>query len=80
MKNIPKRTRVEQNERIARLKHLRESALLSQAQLATQSGVSDATIGRLERGNNAPRETTIQKLAAALEVPARELFREETSI
>ena len=74
---IPKHTMIEPDERIGRLRGLREGALLSQAQLAAQSGVSDVTIGRLERGSNAPRESTIQKLAAALGVPPQELFREK---
>lgn len=67
------------DERAVRLKDLRESVSLTQGELAARSGLSEVTISRLERGRNAPRESTIQKLAAALGVPARELFRQETT-
>ncbi|HLF08851.1 MAG TPA: helix-turn-helix transcriptional regulator [Dehalococcoidia bacterium] len=60
------------------LRSLRESAALSQLQLAEQAGVSAVTIVRLETGMHAPRGSTIQKLAAALSVLPRELFREES--
>ena len=50
MNLIARTTMFEPDERPGRLWDLRESASLSQAQLAAQSGVADLTIGRLERG------------------------------
>jgi transcriptional regulator with XRE-family HTH domain len=63
-------------ERPIRLRTLRESASLTQVQLAEQSGVSPVTIVRLETGRHAPRGHTIRRLAAALGVVPQELFRE----
>jgi transcriptional regulator with XRE-family HTH domain len=67
----------ETDGRAIRLKSLRERASLRQTQLAKRSGVSAATIVRLERGRHAPRTSTIRRLAAALGVQPRDLFRAE---
>jgi transcriptional regulator with XRE-family HTH domain len=48
---------------------------MSQRDLARESGVSLATITNLERGHTEPRFETVRKLAAALEVDPRVLFR-----
>jgi transcriptional regulator with XRE-family HTH domain len=62
--------------RATRLRSLREQASLTQSRLAEQSGVSAVTIVRLENGRQAPRGSTIRKLAALLGVKPRELFEE----
>jgi len=56
-----------------RLRHLRRQRRLSQEQLASQAGISTATVARLERQPAAPcRTRTLGRLAAALdEEPAR---------
>ena len=51
-----------------RLRTLRTRRVLTQVQLAERTGVSVATIRRLEAGTEAPRPTTIQRLAAGLGV------------
>ena len=59
------------------LKKLRESRNLTIKQLADKSGVGNGTIGDIERGNNGARTSTLEKLAAALElnkVEKEELF------
>lgn len=53
----------------ARLKRARQYAVLSQEELAAASGVSVVTISRLENDQQeAPRPSTIRKLAKALDV------------
>ena len=56
------------------LRALRESASLSQVELARQAGIAAVTIVRLEGGRHAPRRSTIRKLAAVLGVRSQELF------
>ncbi|MFC1947542.1 helix-turn-helix domain-containing protein [Chloroflexota bacterium] len=50
------------------LKEIRESKFISQDDLSKLSGITAATISRLETGKEKPRFVTIRKLAAALEV------------
>jgi len=56
-----------------RLRALRKRRVLTQMQLAERTGVSIATIRRIEAGAPPPRPTTIQRLAAGLGVTAEEL-------
>ena len=56
-----------------RLRELRERAALSQEDLAGKSGVSRATIARLEAGERPARPSTRRKLAEALGVLPDEL-------
>ena len=50
-----------------RLRHLRRQCGLSQEELATQAGLSVATVARLERQASAPcRDRTLGRLARAL--------------
>ena len=56
------------------LRALRESASLSQVELARRAGIAAVTIVRLEGGRHAPRTRTIRKLTAALSVRSQDLF------
>jgi transcriptional regulator with XRE-family HTH domain len=56
------------------LRHYRKAHGLKQHELAERLGVSLATIGKIERGEAAPSFDTIEKIAAALAVPAAALF------
>jgi transcriptional regulator with XRE-family HTH domain len=56
-----------------RLRTLRMARVLTQEALAEKSGVSKATIIRLEAGKMAARFSTIHKLAHALGVAPEEL-------
>ena len=56
-----------------RLGAVRESAFLSQRDLAKAAGVSRNTVARMERGEGA-QYGTIRKLALALQVEPRELL------
>jgi len=58
--------------RLSRLEAVRRQQFLSQAELATKSGVSKNTIYRLEQGELA-QGRTIRKLAAALGVEPQAL-------
>lgn len=61
-----------------RLKDARRRAMLTQAQLAEDSGVGVATIRRIEGGDiTEPRFSTLRKLARALDVPPLELHPDE---
>jgi transcriptional regulator with XRE-family HTH domain len=51
-----------------KLRELREKKLLSQRELAEETGVRTETICRLEKGKNKPRSSTRSKLAKALGV------------
>ena len=46
----------------------REAAELTQRELATRVGTSQAAIARLEAGSTAPTLTTLQKVASVLEL------------
>jgi transcriptional regulator with XRE-family HTH domain len=58
---------------VHRLKELRTLRALTLRELGQQSGVSYATIWRLENGHNEARPSTIRKLARALGVDTAEL-------
>ena len=57
-----------------RLAYLRAERMLTQQQLAEKAGIAAATVGRSEAGGYIPHGMTLQKLAAALDVPLRELI------
>jgi transcriptional regulator with XRE-family HTH domain len=63
--------------RLPGLRRCRESALLTQADLAERSGVSEVTINRLENNRHEARISTVRKLAEALRVEASELMESE---
>ena len=56
------------------LRRLRETAGLTQGQLAERADMADATISRVERGRLEPSSTLISKLAAALKVKVDDLL------
>ena len=56
---------------------LRETRLrraLTQAELAEKAGTTEATVNRLENGLQAPRVSTLRKVAAALGVEPADLI------
>jgi transcriptional regulator with XRE-family HTH domain len=57
-----------------RIAHLRQERRLTQAQLAESAGYSEDFIGLVERGINAPTVSGLERIAAALRIPVRELF------
>jgi transcriptional regulator with XRE-family HTH domain len=61
------------------LRRLRTARVLSQADLAQQSGVSKPTIARAELGLIVPHPRTIRKLAASLGVEPQELIAERAN-
>jgi transcriptional regulator with XRE-family HTH domain len=58
---------------VKRLKELRTLRALTLRELGQQSGVSYATIWRLENGHKEARPSTIRKLAYALAVDTADL-------
>lgn len=58
-----------------RVRVLRTARGLSAAQLAAAAGISPAMVSRIESASISSSLTTIQRLAAALEVPVASLFR-----
>ena len=52
------------------LKQLRDVQMLTQEQIAAKSGISVATISRIENGKVIPTYKTLRALAEALELPA----------
>ena len=61
------------------LKRLRELRALSLSDLAQFTGLSRATINRIENGKQKPMPRTIRKLATALNVDVQELTSEQGS-
>jgi transcriptional regulator with XRE-family HTH domain len=58
---------------VRKLKHLRQLRALTLRELEVESGVSYATIWRIENGHSDVRPSTIRKLAGALGVDTAEL-------
>ena len=59
-----------------RVRLLRESLRLTQEELARRCGISVSFASLLERGERSPSYETLVDVAAALEVPLAELFRD----
>jgi transcriptional regulator with XRE-family HTH domain len=55
------------------LREIRLRKLLSQRDLARQSGVSETTIVKLEQGATRPHPSTLRKVAAALGIAPEEM-------
>jgi transcriptional regulator with XRE-family HTH domain len=60
-------------KRLQGLRRVRLERGLSQAQLAERSGLTQARISLLERGDALAQRRTLQRLAATLECPQRDL-------
>jgi transcriptional regulator with XRE-family HTH domain len=60
-----------------RLRTIRESKQLSQGDLERRTGLLRCYLSRVECGHTVPSIGTLEKWAAALEVPLYELFYEE---
>jgi transcriptional regulator with XRE-family HTH domain len=56
------------------LRSVRERLFVTQEELAERTGISRATISRIETGQQRPRISTVRKLAAALNVPPEMLI------
>ena len=59
----------------ANLRDARERLGLTQEQVSDRSGVQAGEVSRIERGKRDPKVSTLEKLAAALEVEPAELLR-----
>ncbi|MFC3670148.1 helix-turn-helix domain-containing protein [Novosphingobium pokkalii] len=58
------------------LRRLRMAKGLSQEEVAHLAGLDRNYVGNLEREQNSPTVDTLERIAAVLEAPAVELFRE----
>lgn len=58
-----------------RIRTLRAERRLTQEEFAARAGISISFVSMLERGERSPSYETLLQLAAALDVPACELFR-----
>lgn len=56
------------------LRRIRERALLTQRELAAKSGLTQATVHRIESGATKARISTVRRLAKALHVDASEFM------
>src|SRR5690349_10712984 len=56
------------------LRHLRENKRLSQADMEGATGLLRGYISRVENGRTVPSLETLERMAAALEVPLYRLF------
>jgi transcriptional regulator with XRE-family HTH domain len=63
-----------------RLKELREQASLSQGDIERRTGLLRCYISRVENGHTVPSLETLERMAAALEVPLYELFYQGDSV
>ena len=59
-----------------RLRSLREDRKLSQGDIEKRTGLLRCYISRVENGHTVPSIETLEKLAAALEIPLYQLFYE----
>jgi len=59
-----------------RLRSLREEKQLSQGDIEKRTGLLRCYISRVENGHTVPSIETLEKLAAALEIPLYQLFYE----
>lgn len=56
------------------LRAARKKLDLTQEEVAQRSGVEQGEVSRIERGIRDPQISTVEKLAAAVEVPVSRLF------
>lgn len=60
------------------LRRAREQRALTQEQVAERSGVHATEVSRIEAGKRDPKVSTLERLAAAVEVQPGELLREDS--
>jgi transcriptional regulator with XRE-family HTH domain len=65
--------------RIRALRMGRQGNRITQEQLAERAEISVSFLSMIERGERSPHLETLEKIAAALEVPVDELFRSENA-
>lgn len=58
------------------LREARERLGLTQEQVSDRSGVQAGEVSRIERGKRDPKVSTLEKLAAAVEVQPGDLLRD----
>jgi len=58
---------------LVKLRQVRERLFVTQAELAERTGISEATLSRIENGLQRPRISTVRKIADALGVRPEEL-------
>ena len=56
-----------------KLRQVRERLFVTQAELAERTGLTEATISRIENGQHRPRISTVRRLAEALGVKPEDL-------
>jgi transcriptional regulator with XRE-family HTH domain len=59
-----------------RLRQLREERILSQGDIEKRTGLLRCYISRVENGHTVPSLETLERLAAALQIPLYQLFYE----
>lgn len=57
-----------------RLQNLRREASITQEQLADKTGLTVESISNIERGLYGPKFENLERIAAVLKVPVKELF------
>ncbi len=57
-----------------RLQNLRREAGITQEQLADKTGLTVESISNIERGLYGPKFENLERIAAVLKVPVKELF------
>jgi transcriptional regulator with XRE-family HTH domain len=62
----------------ANVRHYRKAHGMNQEQFADSAGLSVAMVGKIERGETAPSFESVEKIAAALDVPEAVLFASGT--
>jgi transcriptional regulator with XRE-family HTH domain len=60
------------------LRRAREERELTQEEVARRSGVHATEVSRIEAGKRDPRVSTVERLAAAVNLPPGELLRQES--
>lgn len=61
-----------------KIKQFRKAKRITQHELGVKCGMLDSAIGRIENSKGIPRNDTLTKIAAALNVPLEELYPDES--
>ncbi len=57
-----------------RIREIRKSMKLTQSQFAELAGLSEDSVGKIERGDTVPTIDTLYKIATGLKIPLEKLF------